>query len=103
MNKIEKVNYDKLVNDISSDNLSDQEIVEMWQAPALHKIQEGLSKFKLEQFLISKGVSKDYAPEGVTWLLAKAGIDNPRDKKITLGGLFTEICQSLLSRFKFKD
>ena len=104
MNKIEQANYDKLVNDISSENLSDQEIVEMWQAPTLKKINDGLSKFKIEQFLISKGVSKDYAPRGAKWIFSKAGIDNTTmTKKVTLASILRDMLQSLTKRFKFKD
>ncbi len=103
MNKEEKANYEKLVNDLSTEKLSDQEIVEMWQAPALQKIEGGISKFKLEQFLIGKGVSKDYAPMGVKWILSKAGAQDSRDKKVTIGSMLTDMFQALLKNFKFKD
>jgi len=104
MNEEEKANYEKLLNDLSSEKLSDQEIVEMWQAPALQQVEAGLSKFKLEQFLITKGVSKEYAPKGAKWILSKAGVDNiTMAKKVTLGSIFTDMGQSILKKFKFKD
>ena len=100
MNDLEKENYQKLLNDLSSDNLSDQDIVEMWKAPALEQLNSGLSNYKLEQFLISKGISKTYAPKALKWLKEQnGGKSGQQNNQVSFGSIITDMLETLLSKF----
>lgn len=103
MNDEEKNNLEKLQKDLSVEHLSDQEILEMWKAPAIQQIKNGLSNYKLENYLISKGISKKYAPTGVKLLKEEAQVEISRSGgKDSLGHLLTKMFQSMTSMFKFK-
>lgn len=72
MNEKEKANHQKLLKDLSSENLSDDEIIAMWKAPIFLKVHNGFSKYKVQYFLIEKGVSREYAPKAAEQLTQEA-------------------------------
>jgi len=103
MNEQEKSQYEKFRQDLSSENLTNEEIVSMWKSPIIKKIHDGQHNVQLEQFLTSKGVSKDYLYTAIKNLKEEAAEELAKTKnKDALGGLLTSIMESITSKFKFR-